>query len=110
MSRTIDPGKGSKGKVRQVRWTRAEVVSAILLLPVLAAEDYLVVTYGSLLRLGGREDCPGHEHNQDPGNHSKQGPEDVGIGDATQRGCLGAGRNPFYAGGFRLLTRRNQAG
>ena len=40
MSRTIDPGKGSKRKVRQVRWTRAEMISVILL----------------LLRVGGIED------------------------------------------------------
>ena len=45
MSRTIDPGKGSKRKVRQVRWTRAEVVSAVLLLLVLVAETILIALW-----------------------------------------------------------------
>jgi hypothetical protein len=39
VSRTIDPGKGSKRKVREVGWTRTEVISAILLLLVLAGES-----------------------------------------------------------------------
>jgi hypothetical protein len=45
VSRTIDPGKGSKRKVRQVRWTRAEMVSAILLLMVLAGETICIALW-----------------------------------------------------------------
>jgi hypothetical protein len=45
VSRTIDPGKGSKRKVRQVRWTRAEMVSAILLLLVLAGETICIALW-----------------------------------------------------------------
>lgn len=45
MSRTIDPGKGSKRKVREVRWRRAEVISAILLLLVLAGETIYIALW-----------------------------------------------------------------
>lgn len=45
MSRTIDPGKGSKRKVRQVRWTLAEIVSAVLLLLVLAGETICIALW-----------------------------------------------------------------
>ncbi len=38
MSKTVIQDKGSKRRVRQVRWTRAELVSAVLLLLVLAGE------------------------------------------------------------------------
>jgi hypothetical protein len=40
---------------------------------------YRVVAYGTLVRLGWREDCPDHEHNHDPRHHSKQGDEDIGC-------------------------------
>jgi len=36
--KTIDPGRGNRRKVRQVRWTRVEIISAILLLLVLIGE------------------------------------------------------------------------
>ena len=36
--RTIDPGRGNRRKVRAVRWTRAEKISAVLLLFVLMGE------------------------------------------------------------------------
>jgi hypothetical protein len=58
---------------------------------------------------GGGEDCPGHEHNQDPGHHSKQGAKDVGIDEATHRGSLGIHHNRLYAGGFLLFRSGNQA-
>ena len=45
MSTTIDPGKGSKRKVRQVRWTRAEIVSAVLLLLVLTGETICIALW-----------------------------------------------------------------
>ena len=45
MARTIDPGKGSKRKVREVRWRRAEVISAILLLLVLAGETICIALW-----------------------------------------------------------------
>ena len=45
MSRTIDPGKGSKRKVRQVRWTLAEMVSAILLLLVFLGETLCIALW-----------------------------------------------------------------
>ena len=45
MSRTIDPGKGSRRRVRQVRWTRAEVVSAVLLALVLAGETICIALW-----------------------------------------------------------------
>jgi hypothetical protein len=45
VSRTIDPGKGSKRKVREVRWRRPEVISAILLLLVLAGETICIALW-----------------------------------------------------------------
>jgi len=45
VSRTIDPGRGSKRKVREVRWTRTEVISVILLLLVLAAETICIALW-----------------------------------------------------------------
>lgn len=45
MSRTIDPGKGSKRKVSEVRWTSIEVISAILLLLVLAGETICIALW-----------------------------------------------------------------
>ena len=45
MSRTIDPGRGSKRKVREVRWTRTEVISVILLLLVLAGETICIALW-----------------------------------------------------------------
>lgn len=45
MSRTIDPGKGSKRRVRGVRWTRGEVVSAVLLALVLTAETICIALW-----------------------------------------------------------------
>jgi hypothetical protein len=45
VARTIDPGKGSKRKVREVRWRRAEVISAILLLLVLAGETICIALW-----------------------------------------------------------------
>ena len=45
MSRTIDPGRGSKRKVREVRWTRMEVISVILLLLVLAGETICIALW-----------------------------------------------------------------
>jgi hypothetical protein len=45
VSRIIDPGKGNKRKVRQVRWTRAEMVSAILLLLVLMGETVIIALW-----------------------------------------------------------------
>jgi len=43
--RTIDPGKGSKRKVREVRWRRTEVISAILLMLVLAGETICIALW-----------------------------------------------------------------
>ena len=45
MSRTIDPGRGNKRKVRQVRWTSTEVISVILLLLVLACETICIALW-----------------------------------------------------------------
>jgi hypothetical protein len=45
VSRTVDLGKGSKRRVRRVRWTRAEVVSAVLLALVLAAETICIALW-----------------------------------------------------------------
>ncbi len=45
MSKTIDPGKGSKRKVREVRWTRTEVISVILLLLVLVGETICIALW-----------------------------------------------------------------
>jgi hypothetical protein len=45
VSRTIDQDKGSKRRVRQVRWTRAEMVSAILLLLVLLGETICIALW-----------------------------------------------------------------
>ena len=45
MSRTIDPGRGSKRKVREVRGTRMEVISVILLLLVLAGETICIALW-----------------------------------------------------------------
>ena len=45
MSRTIDPGRGSKRKVREARWTRMEVISVILLLLVLAGETICIALW-----------------------------------------------------------------
>jgi hypothetical protein len=65
---------------------------------------------GTTFRLGEGEDCPGDEHNQDPGHHSEQGAEEVGVDDAAHLSVsLGAGRNRLYAGDFRLLARGKQA-
>jgi hypothetical protein len=62
------------------------------------------------LRLGGCEDCPGHEHNQDPGHHGKQGAEDARIGEAAHWCSLGTSHKRLYGGRFRLFTRWKQAG
>jgi hypothetical protein len=43
--RTIDPGRGSKRKVRSVRWTRTEVISVLLLLLVLAGETVVITLW-----------------------------------------------------------------
>jgi hypothetical protein len=45
VSKTIDRGRGSKRKVRRVRWTDAELVSAILLLLVLVGEIVCVALW-----------------------------------------------------------------
>jgi hypothetical protein len=36
--RTLDPGRGNRRKVKQVRWTRVELASALLLSLVLIGE------------------------------------------------------------------------
>jgi hypothetical protein len=38
-------GKGNKRRVRQVRWTRAEMVSAVLVLLVLATETICIALW-----------------------------------------------------------------
>jgi hypothetical protein len=38
VSRTMDPGRGKRRKLRVVRWSRAETVSVVLLLFVLIGE------------------------------------------------------------------------
>ena len=47
------------------------------------ADFQSTVAHGRFFRLRGREDCPSHERNQDPGHHSKQRNEDVGKGDVA---------------------------
>jgi hypothetical protein len=45
VSRIINQDKGSKRRVRRIRWTRGEIVTAVLLLLVLAAEAILVALW-----------------------------------------------------------------
>jgi hypothetical protein len=45
VSRTINQDKGNKRRVRRIRWTRGEMVTAILLLLVLAMESVLVTLW-----------------------------------------------------------------
>lgn len=42
MSRMINQNRGSKRRVRRIRWTHGEIVTAVLLLLVLATEAILV--------------------------------------------------------------------
>ena len=45
MSRMMNQDKGSKRRVRQIRWTRGEMVTAVLLLLVLAGEAIIVTLW-----------------------------------------------------------------
>jgi hypothetical protein len=45
VSRMISQDKGSKRRVRQIRWTRGEMVTAVLLLLVLATEAVIVTLW-----------------------------------------------------------------
>jgi hypothetical protein len=45
VSRTINQDKGSKRRVRRIRWTRGEMVTAVLLLLVLALEAVVVTLW-----------------------------------------------------------------
>lgn len=45
MSRTVNQNKGSKRRVRQVRWTRAELISAGLVLLALATETICIALW-----------------------------------------------------------------
>jgi hypothetical protein len=45
VSRMMSQDKGSKRRVRQVRWTRGEMVTAVLLLLVLAMEAIMVTLW-----------------------------------------------------------------
>lgn len=45
MSRMTNQDRGSKRRVRQVRWTRGEMVTAALLLLVLAGEAIIVTLW-----------------------------------------------------------------
>jgi hypothetical protein len=45
VSRTINQDKGSKRRVRRIRWTRGEMVTAVLLLVVLAMEGVVVTLW-----------------------------------------------------------------
>jgi hypothetical protein len=45
MSRTIIQEKGNKRRVRRVRWTRGEKLSAVLLLLLLAAETICIALW-----------------------------------------------------------------
>ncbi len=45
MSRMINQDKGSKRRVRRIRWTRGELVTAVLLFLVLAGEAIIVTLW-----------------------------------------------------------------
>ena len=45
MSRMMNQDKGSKRRVRRIRWTHGELVTAVLLLLVLATEAILVTLW-----------------------------------------------------------------
>jgi hypothetical protein len=45
VSRMMSQDKGSKRRVRRVRWTRGEMVTAVLLLLVLAMEAIMVTLW-----------------------------------------------------------------
>lgn len=45
MSRMINQDKGSKRRVRRIRWTRGEMVTAVLLSLVLATEALMVTLW-----------------------------------------------------------------
>ena len=45
MSRLTNQDKGSKRRVRRVRWTRGEMVTALLLFLVLAMETIIVTLW-----------------------------------------------------------------
>jgi hypothetical protein len=45
VSRMINQNRGSKRRVRLIRWTRGEIVTAVLLFLVLAAEAIIVALW-----------------------------------------------------------------
>jgi hypothetical protein len=45
VSRLVNQDKGSKRRVRRVRWTRGEIVTALLLFLVLAMETTMVTLW-----------------------------------------------------------------